>query len=174
MIAYDEEAYETLRAGIRIDRDILGDELIRNAQDFHHAGEGFAMATGRRDQAKSKLEKTMAEVDNDIRDNAAAEDEKLTEALIKQRVTKDQDYQRAMKVYLSACLEADRWEILRNSYRQRAEMLKALVQLHMAGYFGEVTGSAERREALHRYDRETAADERGWSNSRHKDPRARA
>ena len=170
---YDDEAYDALRAGIRIERDVLDEELIRNAQDFHHAGEGFAVNKSRRDAALAKLERVKAEVYLDIRENMVADNEKITETKLEQKVLQEDDYKIAHRDYLAACRDADRWEALRNSYRQRADMLRSLVQLHTTGYFGELTGASERRDARERFEeRATASDTRPWRSGR-QDPRVR-
>lgn len=169
---YDREAYAELRKGIAINRDMLDEELIANAQSFHHAGEGFAFAKSRRDTLEARLARLHAELDNDIRENMVSQNEKFTETQIKQKILQEKDYRKLHDDFLSACREADSWEGLRNSFRQRADMLKALVQLHVTGYFGEMTGASERRDARERFgERSSERDERPWRSNRHQDPR---
>lgn len=169
---YDRDAYADLRAAIKIDRERLDDELIANSHNFHHAGEGFAYAKSRRDAAEAALERVKAELDNEVRERMVADEEKYTETQIKQIILRETEFKDAHKKYLAACLEADSWEALRNSYRQRADMLKSLVQLYTTGYFGELTGASERREARERLveERTTTSDERPWRTGR-QDPR---
>lgn len=149
---YDDETYRHLRAGLKIDRDALDEEVISQPNEFFHASEGYVVAAGRRDRKKHDLEVEIAQLDKDVRDSMTADGEKITEALVKAQINREPDFQRAHSEYLVACLEADRWEAMRNAYRQRADMLRSLVQLHQAGYFGEVTGSSERRYARDRFD----------------------
>ncbi len=149
---YDEKAYDQLRVGLAIDKASLDEEAIRQPNDFFHASEGYAIAVSRRDGRKHELEITIAQIDRDIRDNADSEGEKLTEALIRNRVTSDSEHQRAYHEYLDACLVADRWQALQNAYRQRADMLRSLIQMYLTGHFGEVTGSAERTGARERFN----------------------
>jgi len=149
-LKYDTVAYEKLKQDLRIDRDALDEECITQPHSYFHASEAHVLALSRRDQLKHGLEVTVAELDKDIRDAMAANGEKMTEALVKAQITREQDYQRAHQNYLNSCLEADKWEALKNAYRGRADMLKSLVGLFQSGYFGEVTGSAERREARER------------------------
>lgn len=149
---YDEDAYDRLQGELRIDRDALDEESVRQPNSFFHASEGHAYALSRRDKSKQSLEVTVAELDRDVRDAMVTEGEKVTEALVKAQIIREQDYHRAHGIYLDACLEADRWEALRNAYRQRADALRGLIQLYQSGYFGEVTGAGERREARSRLD----------------------
>ena len=152
MPKYDDAAFTSLKDSMRIDRDALDEELIRQSSHFYHASEGCVYATSRRDGVKHDLEVLVAELDKDVRDAMVTNGDKVTEALVKAQIVREQDYHRQHQVYLDACLVADRWEALRNAYRQRADMLKSLVTLLQAGYFGDVTGSAERRAARGRFD----------------------
>ena len=149
---YDEDDYKALQVGLKIDRDALDEESIVQPNNFYHASEGHVTALSRRDRLKHDLEVTVAELDKDVREAMVSEGEKVTEAQVKAQITREGDYHKAQRSYLNACLEADRWEALRNAYRQRADMLKGLIQLYQAGYFGEVVGSAERRDARSRFD----------------------
>lgn len=150
---YNAETYNELSAGLRVDRDKLDYENLNNAQDFFHASEGFVLTVSRRDKKKFELDITKAEVDKDIREQMAADEEKITEAKVGAELHRDQKYQRAYKEYLDACLTADRWEALKNSYRMRADALRNLTQLYAANYFGETAGAADRRESRDRLQR---------------------
>ncbi len=153
MPKYDQKFYDELRDGMRINRNALDEEAITQPNSFFHASEGCVLAESRRDKKKHDLEVIVAELDKDVRDSMTAEGEKITEALVKAQIAREQDFHRAHEEYLDACLEADLWEALRNAYRQRADMLKSLITLYQSGYFGEVTGAPERREARSRFDR---------------------
>lgn len=152
MPRYNSDEYIDLQQDLRIDKDDLDVEAIIQPSRFHHAGEGHAYAVSRRDKAKHDLEVTTAVLDKDVRDQMSSDGEKITEALVKAQVVREQEYQRAYREYLAACLDADRWEALKNAYRHRADMVKGLIQLYQIGYFGEVTGAAERRDARNRFD----------------------
>ena len=155
MPRYDTDDYDQLKTSMKIERDMLDEEIISQPSSFFHASEGCALASSRRDMLKHKLEVTVAELDKDVRDAMTTEGEKITEAQVKAQVAREPDFHAAYKKYLTACLEADRWEALRNAYRQRADMLRSLVQLHQVGYFGEITGSSQRRDARERLDRQS-------------------
>ncbi len=152
MPKYDQAFYDKLSADIKINRDALDEEAVRQPNSFFHAAEGCVLAQSRRDKKKHELDVAVAELDKDVRDSMVTEGEKITEALVKAQIAREPDFHKAHKGYLDACLEADLWEALRNAYRQRAEMLRSLIQLYQAGYFGEVTGASERREARVRFD----------------------
>lgn len=149
---YDADDYKDLRDGLRIDRNSLDEECITQPHSFFHACEGFVLSSALRDKRKYDLEVVVADLDKDVREAMAAEGERITEALVKAQIFREQDHHRAQINYLSACREAERWEALKNAYRQRADMLRSLVQLHQSGYFGEITGASERRDARTRFD----------------------
>lgn len=149
---YDNETYRQLRDGLKIDRDVLDEEVISQPNEYFHASEGHVLAAARRDRKKHDLEVEVAKLDKDVRDFMAVSGERATEASVKAQINREPDFHRAHTAYLEACLEADRWEAMRNAYRQRADMLRSLVQLHQTGYFGEVTGASERRYSRERFD----------------------
>ena len=147
---YDEETYNELLRDLAIDKHRLDDETIRQPGLFFHASEGCAFAMARRDKKERDLKITMAELDRGIRDNAQSDGVKITEAYVNQQILREDDYSAAHSAFLDARLEADKWEALKNSFRQRADMLRALVQLYSTNYFGEVTGSSDRAAARQR------------------------
>ena len=147
---YDQTAYDHLVKELNIERNALDEEAVVQPNNSFHASEGHVYAIARRDAAKHDMDIRLAELDRDVRDSMVAEDGKITEALVKAQISREPDYDRVHRTYLAACLEAGRWEALKYAYRQRGDMIKGLIQLHQSGYFGEVTGAAERRGAIER------------------------
>jgi hypothetical protein len=150
---YDEEALQDLQEGLRIDRDRLDEENISQPNGYFHASEGYAFAVSRRDKKKHDLEVTIAELDKEIRDSCAVNGDKITEAGVEKEIKREQKYHRAVQEHLNAALIANRWEALKEAYKQRSYVFGNLATLHASGYFGEVTGSGERRNARERFDR---------------------
>jgi hypothetical protein len=148
---YDEEAYNELRRGLRINKNQLDEEAINQPNNYFHACEGYAFAVSVRDKKEHSLEVLTAELDREVRDVALRDRYKITDKATAQQITREPDYQLARKDWLDSCLMAARWDALRNSYRQRADMLRGLIQLHQTGYFGEVTGASERSDARQRF-----------------------
>jgi hypothetical protein len=147
-----EDDFDFLQKQIQINRDQLDEELIRQPHNFFHVAEGYVKAVSRRDKLKHDLERTIAQLDLDVREAALAENEKATDKSVTAQIQREQDYHRAVTAHLAACHEAAKWEALRESYRQRGYVLKDLVALYMTGYFGEMTGAEERRGARERFD----------------------
>jgi hypothetical protein len=152
-VKYDDETYKLLSDGLAIDRDILDIELIQQANSFFHASEGAAFAQSIRDKKKLALDKVVAELDNDIRDNMTSDGEKVTEGKVTQQINREQDYLSASMDHNKSIHNLKNWEALKDAYRMRADMLKALVSLNNSNFYGEVTGAGERqisRERLRR------------------------
>lgn len=150
---YDQETYDELTDGLRIDRDALDVELIQQANAFFHASEGAAYAESIRDRKKLELDKVVAELDQDIRDNMVSDGERITEGKVTQQIQREQDYLRAALELNKSSHNMKSWESLKNAYRMRAEMLKSLVSLNNSNYYGEVTGAAERQISRERFQR---------------------
>jgi hypothetical protein len=55
-----------------------------------------------------------------------------------------------MSEYLDARFLADKFEAIKEAYKQRAYMLREVATLRATDYFGEIVGSSERRNAAER------------------------
>lgn len=150
---YDDETYTELKDGLKIDRDNLDTELIQQANSFFHASEGAAFAESIKDKKKLDIDKVFAELDRDIRDSMISDGERVTEDKVKQEINREPDYLTALSAHNYSSREYRKWESLKNAYRMRAEMLKSLVTLYNANYYGEVTGVAERNASIRQYRR---------------------
>ncbi len=150
---YDNHDYIELRKGLKIDPDDLDLDIITQAQQAYHAGEGFAIAVSVRDKKKFDLKVEEAKVSKDIREQMSADGERITEALVDAAIQRDQDYQRAYIAFLDSSKTADEWQALRESYRDRRDMLKELNARQRARMYDDVADASERKEARERFDR---------------------
>lgn len=116
-VTYDDETYRDLRAGIKINRMKLDEEVIAQPNAFFHASEGATLASARRDKAKYDLEVAIAELDKDVRDSMIADGEKVTETQVKAQITREHDYHRAHQKLLDADLAVGKWQALQHAYR---------------------------------------------------------
>ena len=139
-----------LRKCLRIDKNDLDNELIRQPELFYHASTSYALCVSQRDQAKLDLERAEAEADSKIRRAAVKDDKvkKITEAEIVARRAMAPEVREAQDSYLSARAAVERAAALRDAYQQRGYAVKDLVNLYVSGYYGAVTGRFERGEAL--------------------------
>lgn len=130
---------------LRIDRNDLDGELIRQSQVFYDISEETVQAIAARDKAKDELDTVCSKISIQIRTNPPA-GIKITEDTIASLVTTDSNVVKAKANYLSAKEEADRLINLQAAYQMRGKMLHDLTALFIAGYF-TVSGVAGREQS---------------------------
>lgn len=146
----DTDDFKILRSELQINRDMLDEELVKHPHNFWHVGEAHARAIDAKDTAKFALERVAAELDKDIRDNAIADGEKITEVQVKAQLIREPEYHRAQRTYLTACLDADRWKALLEAYRQRGDVLRGMIQLANMRNYSDSFATTDRRDARER------------------------
>lgn len=131
-----------LEAKLRIDEHAL-DVALREQPDLVYAvSQQLALAISERDQAKLELEEQEAETAIDLREDAEANDEKITDKSVEAQVKADPSVQRLAKTFIKSKAEAAKWAALQEAYEQRSYALNKLVDLYLANYYGnfEKTG----------------------------------
>lgn len=126
---------QDLQPGLKFDRDDLDSEIGMQADTFYRAAEACALAASRRDEAKSTMDEELSRAASRARSAAIDNDEKPTEAYVKEQAAKDKKYLDARNAYLKLKLEADLWVGMREAYDMRAKMLKVEAELQIAGYY---------------------------------------
>lgn len=119
----------TLRQDLEIDREGLDDCLVKQPELFFHASDAYVVAVASRDQLKLDLEEKMAQLDEQVRKEAIANDEKLSETAVAKRVQASPELKELQSDYLAAKAEADKWLALKEAFQQRSYMLRELVSL---------------------------------------------
>ena len=91
-----------------------------------------------------------AQLDQDIREQAIAQERKLTEASIQNELRTMPRIQGLRKELLEASTEADRAMALKEAYSQRSYMLRELVAIQLAEFYnlGVERGAASARRDL--------------------------
>lgn len=134
--------YEELEAGLSIDEHALDEANLHQADLYHRVAKATALKMSQRDAAEQNVTETAAKVELQIRAKLAErkeEKEKVTEGDIKARVKTSLDVRNATKTYLDLCASHSKWQALEKSFSQRSYALNRLVDLYVAGYFGDVT-----------------------------------
>lgn len=132
-----EPSYADLELGLQIDQDAL-DECIQTHSDlFQRVQKACILAESRRDLAKEQLELEEASADERIRSLAYQHDEKITEREVRSQIVLDGKVRAARNKLLQLSREANEWSALKESYRQRSYMLRSMVDLYAAGYWGD-------------------------------------
>ena len=133
-----------------IDKLNLDTCLIEQCSVYYKVGIGYADAVSYRDQAKSELDKVKAECDKFIRQDAAMANERITEAQVAAKILEETEYQIALGEFLEWKMLTDKWTALKESFGQRAYILRDLAQLWMANYYADTTIQPAKSEAVDR------------------------
>lgn len=119
-------------AGVKIDSNGLDQALMEQPENFRKVSKAYAMAFSRRDKLKDIIKRVRAEAHGRIRQEST---EKLTETALSMKVEADPSVLAAIDNYHESCAEAAELESLKQSYDQRAYVLKDLSNLWQSGYF---------------------------------------
>ena len=118
---------EHLKAAIRIDRNDLDAELVRQPELVWHAANGFVLAVSRRDQSKDALKRVEAEAADRARkesDNA-----KPTVKEIEARIERDKFVIEKRKKLRVLSKKVNEWDAVKAAIHARGFALKNLVEL---------------------------------------------
>lgn len=133
--------FEKFRGYLSIDKNALDVEITQHPELLFRVAEAYITAAAERDASKEMLAMTDAEVDAEVREEL--EGEKVTEAIVKNRVQIHKKHIAAWAAFTEAKQQADVLGALRDSFSTRGHMLRDLVQLHVAQYWENtsVTGT---------------------------------
>lgn len=126
---------ESFKDRLKIDRLSLDTELVEQPGLYYEICEQYAMAVSRRDQAHDGYKQVDAERSIRHREKLAKNDAKVTEGRIREAVASDPKFLEAKATHVRASLEVEKWQALKESFQQRAWVLKDLTQLFISGYF---------------------------------------
>lgn len=140
-----KEFIEAQEEGLAIDENALEEELQNQVPSYYEVSKRFAEAESRRDAAKHHLKVVEARVDDEIRRLAKEAGEKLTEVALAARLMTDEAVTQANNLYLDASAAYRDLLALKEAFTQRSYMLKELVALWIANYYGgDIEGRASR------------------------------
>lgn len=126
---------QELKSKLRIDEHAL-EEAWRDQPDlFYQVASEQALALSIRDEVKQDLEELEAEVDIELRKDAATSGEKTTETQIQSNKKVDKRVKAMNDKFLEKRHLAERWKVLRDAYEQRSFALSRLVELYIANYY---------------------------------------
>lgn len=142
-----------LEGGLRIDRDDLDGSLTEQPDRYYRVALAYSDAVAVHDRAKLDFEHLQANLDVNIRADAAKAGEKITEAGIQQEMRLDERYQEAKGKLLELKAEMDKLAALKEAFQQRSFMLRELVSLTISE-IGSRAGAAGAYEARGRQAQE--------------------
>src|SRR5690606_11901235 len=121
--------YDEFKEKLEIDRTDLENTLDEQPQLFEAVSFRVAQANHQRDQRELIMDELYAKLDQQIREEAAANETKITEAAIANKIKLHPDMQTAQRMYLQAKAEAEMWTGLQQSYSQRSYALRDIVAI---------------------------------------------
>lgn len=127
---------DQLRSFLEIDKNALDDCLMEQPEIYARVAEAVALAEAERDAAQLGLEELGAELDKQLRGEAAKGDKRLTDKALDQLLKDLPRVQAAHRELLEAKKQAKLWRALEKAFEQRADMLKKLVDLHLRSTYG--------------------------------------
>lgn len=139
-----------LRSKLSIDKDDLDEALVEQPDLYYHVADAYVTAVAERDSAKLNLEQATAVLDEQFRKQAIEDEEKMTEAALRNKITSAPRIQVLEKELLYLRAEADRWQALKEAYQQRSFMLRELVAMYVRrlGDLSIDRGSHDARSAI--------------------------
>ena len=114
------ETVDSYRKFLEIDRDDLDRCLMEQPSVYWSVSNAFAQAVAERDATKLDLEELQAN------------DEKLTEGSLQQKLTTMPKIQDLQRLRLEKTKNAESWQVLKEAFQQRSFMLRELVALYIA------------------------------------------
>lgn len=123
---------------LKIDEHDLDTECLRQPVLFEIYTQKLTPLYKLRDELKLEIERFVAKLDGVIRETASAEGKKITEANIQNEILRNPQYNDLQQKYINVCTEVKEAEIIKESFSQRKEMLKLLVELFIAQYWSSV------------------------------------
>lgn len=126
------------RRMLLLNKNALDEACMTQADIFYQVGSRHSEEVSLRDELKEAVAAISADIAKSYRDDAAKRGEKITESKLQQLVIAHDDYQRTNKAWLDAKHTADIWSVTKESFLQRASMIKELCGLYVSGYFSDI------------------------------------
>lgn len=139
-----------LQSDLSFSHNSLDDAMMRQASLYAHYGTQSAKAQLQADRMKNQMELVEAQIDKELREEAAAEGKKITEAQIEKAIRLDSRYQRAVSRYNESKMVASMTKTTTEAFTQRRDMLVQIGKDLREERLGEVRvrASQDRVESL--------------------------
>jgi|ADurb_H2B_03_Slu_FD_contig_31_952612_length_5191_multi_7_in_0_out_0_6 hypothetical protein len=151
----DEKAY---REDLGINRFALDKEWEEQPEKFINWYEKEIEAQFQRDKLKEQLDLTKAELDGEIRETAASNSVKITEAMVSSEILKSERFKKINNDYLESVKNAKILGAAREAFEHRKKALEKLTDLFIAGYWSTPCIKVEARTAVERSSSDGARD----------------
>lgn len=126
---------KNLESKLAIDEHALDVALRDHPDTFYRVAMELALAVSLRDEAKQDLEEVEAEVDMELRKDAATIGAKTTEKEIESNKKVDKNVRAATDRFMEARYNAAKWTALKDAFEQKSYALSKLVDLYLGNYY---------------------------------------
>lgn len=154
----NELSIASARMKLRIDKNSLDDEVIKQPELYFECAEAAGLAQSRRVGAKDELERLEARLYKVVAAKLVEEQERVTENAVHGRVINHKSRIEAFEKLQQALIEEKTWEALKDAAQQRSYALKDLCNLTSSGFLGaqSMNGQPSRRVQELAYDKNKA------------------
>lgn len=125
---------EEYKQKLKISTDDLDAEVEQQPSTYYEVASRQALAVSKRDALYERIKVVDSELGLLVRKEAEAEGRKLTEAMVASLVQTHEDHMHVKSQYLMMKQQAEELSALKESFMQRAHMLRDVVQLYLNGY----------------------------------------
>ncbi len=137
---------EQLQAKLRIDKHALDDEVEQQPELFGEVAEAAVMAKSQVESLEEQVKLLEASIDNNAREQARIDEEKITENEIKSMIARSDARNKMVIKLLNARHQYRQLEALTVSFRHRSYALRDMVDLYLASYYSSRSASGRREE----------------------------
>jgi hypothetical protein len=165
----DRLSIEDLEEGLRIDEHALDEALKQQPDLFYRVTKKLNLLVSRRDAMKQELSTVEAEVDIKIREKHRQADTKPTDKSVEAEKRTNREVMGIVDELINLNAQVAQWQALKEAFQQRSYVLKDLVNLYVASYFGDLTDSSQRNKISAERDREVVRRYHRSGNLRDRD-----
>jgi hypothetical protein len=128
-----------LEEALRIDEHALDEALVLQPDAFYRVSKKLAIMVSQRDAAKQALQEEEAYADERAR-ASIPDGERVTDTAVKAIVRLDKKVLAANDALLKLNRQVGLLQALKEAYQQRSYVMKDLVSLWVANYYGDASG----------------------------------
>lgn len=136
---FDRYSIDTFRGSLAVDKHNLDAMLMQQPMLQQHVSEMAAEVASMRDSAKERLARVDAQVAKKLRKQLMIEEGKVSEARIDREVPLTDEHKEAFFIYNELSALSTKWDALKDTFRNRAFVIRDFVSLYTANYFTDTS-----------------------------------
>lgn len=138
-----------------INKNQLDQELVSQASVFDRICDATTEAKSLRDQVKIDLDNEVTRLSLEIRKKAEEQGDKVTEGKVLVVIQSKESYKELVQRHLELKKDAELWDNKKQSFLQRASMLKDLCSIYLSGYYQteSIKGTTDTKNVVYKGSR---------------------